>query len=65
MKKKVIYPIKQNVILRNKFNNETIQGSIINEEEIEGKPFWVMSVPNRPSRLMLAKDAWALNKGKM
>ena len=38
------YIVKPNVTLVNRFNNERIDGDLINEEEIEGKPFYVIRV---------------------
>ena len=64
MRKRNEYNVKQHVTLRNLFNNESVSGDIVNEADIEGKPFWVIMQPNRPSRIRLAKDAWALSKGK-
>jgi hypothetical protein len=46
--------------LVNRFNNETVKGDLINEEEIEGKPFYVMRVGQRVMKL--AKDAYAQKK---
>jgi hypothetical protein len=56
------YIVKHDVTLLNKLNNESITGDLINEEEIEGKMFFVLR-SGHPSRLMkLAKDAYSLKK---
>jgi hypothetical protein len=53
---------KPNVTLQNRLNNETITGDLVNEDEIDGKMFFVLHV-GRPPRLMkLAKDAYTLKK---
>jgi hypothetical protein len=56
------YPVKPNVTLQNRLNNETITGDLVNEDEIDGKKFFVLRA-GRPPRLMkLAKDAYILKK---
>lgn len=54
------YRIKQNITLKNRLNNQMIVGDIINEEEIDGKHFWVIKSNNRT--LKLAKDAYTMSK---
>jgi len=54
------YKVKQNITLKNIFNNTDFCGDIINEEEIEGKGFYVLRVNNRIYKL--AKDAHILQK---
>jgi hypothetical protein len=56
------YKPKLSVKFKNKLNNETIVGDIINEESIEGKSFWVVKVNMRT--LKLSKDAYALSGNK-
>lgn len=50
------YKPKLSVKFKNKLNSEVLIGDIINEEEIDGKHFWVVRSNNRT--LKLAKDAY-------
>lgn len=54
------FQIKPGFTLYNRLNNEQITGSLINEDEIEGKKFYVMQVGQRT--LKLAKDAYSPKK---
>lgn len=54
------YKTKPNITLKNRLNNQLIVGDIINEEEIDGKQFWVIKSNNRT--LKLAKDAYTMSK---
>lgn len=54
------YTEKKNVLIKNTFNNERIRCDIINEESIDGKPFFVVRVNNRI--LKLAKEGHSLVK---
>lgn len=60
--RKNTYKLKPNVKLRNKFNNEVVAGDVVNEEEIEGKLFWVIKQNAR--MLKLAKEAYVLQNGR-
>lgn len=51
---------KPNYTLYNRLNNEKIIGDLINEDEIEGKKFYVLKVGVRV--LKLAKDAYSPKK---
>ena len=51
---------KPNFILFNRLNSEQIVGDLINEDEIEGKQFYVLRVGQRT--LKLAKDAYTPKK---
>jgi hypothetical protein len=51
---------KPNFTLYNRLNNEQIAGDLVNEDEIEGKQFYVMRVGTR--LLKLAKDAYSPKK---
>lgn len=63
--KRQAYKIKYDAVIKNRFNNETIYGHIVNEREIDGKPYWVMTVPSRgASQLSFAKESWLLMRGK-
>jgi hypothetical protein len=54
------FTAKPNFTLYNRINNEQIAGDLINEDEIEGKQFYVMRVGTR--LLKLAKDAYSPKK---
>lgn len=54
------FVIKPNFTLYNRMNNEKITGDLINEDEIEGKKFYVMRVG--PRKIKLAKDAYSPKK---
>lgn len=54
------FQTKSDFTLYNRLNNEQITGSLINEDEIEGKKFYVMQVGQRT--LKLAKDAYSPKK---
>lgn len=56
----VSYKIKPNSKLKNSLSNEIIIVDIINEEEIDGKKFWVVHRNGRT--LKLSKDAFSLVK---
>ena len=59
------YLVKPNVTLTNKLSNEKIVCDIVDETEIEGRPFWVVNQRNRPdSRLLMAKDSYSVSKIK-
>lgn len=51
---------KPNFVLFNRLNSEQIVGDLINEDEIEGKQFYVLRVGQRT--LKLAKDAYTPKK---
>jgi len=54
------FVVKPNYTLYNRLNNESITGDLINEDEIEGKKFYVLRVGAR--KLKLAKDAYSPKK---
>ena len=54
------FQTKPGFTLYNRLNNEQITGSLINEDEIEGKKFYVLQVGQRT--LKLAKDAYSPKK---
>jgi len=54
------FKVRTGIALRNKLTHDELYGDIINEREIEGKPFWVFSEENRPGNKLLAKDAWSI-----
>ena len=51
---------KPNYTLYNHLNNESLTGDLINEDEIEGKKFYVMRINGRV--LKLAKDSYSPKK---
>lgn len=52
--------------LRNKINGDVIVGTILREEEIEGKQFWVCSTKERPnSQLLFAKESFTVKRSKI
>ncbi len=53
---------KINVVLVNRFNNEVVIGDIINEDEIEGKKFFVVKAAQTARILKLAKDAYTIKR---
>lgn len=55
------YNIKPNIKLKNKFNSEIIIGDIINEEEIEGKLYFVMK-NQKGNIIKLTKEAYTIIK---
>ena len=54
------FVVKRNVTLTNRVTNETITGDIINEDDIEGRPFFVIKSGARVMKL--AKDAYIIKK---
>lgn len=57
--KKPSYNIKRNATLRNRINNETFAGDIINEECIDGKTFFV--IRNNGKVFKLNKDSYVVS----
>lgn len=56
------FVIKPNTTLVNRYNNEVVIGDIINEDEIEGKKFFVVKSAQSARVLKLAKDAYTIKK---
>lgn len=52
------YIVKEKITLVNRLNNEQVLCDIINEEEIEGKRFYVVKTKNRV--LKLSKEAFTI-----
>jgi hypothetical protein len=48
------------VVLRNRFNNETTNGTLVGEKDIDGKMFYMVLLNGRP--VAFAKDAHALTR---
>jgi hypothetical protein len=61
MQRKQFMP-RTKVTLVNRFNNEIVEGDIINEDEIEGKKFFVVKIAGSVRVLKLAKDAYTIKK---
>lgn len=55
-----LFNVKPNYTLYNCLTNEAVTGDLINEDEIEGKKFYVMRINARV--LKLAKDAYSPKK---
>jgi len=55
------YNVRPNVKLKNKFNNEIVTGDIINEEEIEGKYYFVLR-NEKGNVVKLTKEAYTIIK---
>ena len=60
MKNKFV--VKPNSTLVNRYNNEVVIGDIINEDDIEGKKFYVVKTTHSARVLKLAKDAFTIKK---
>lgn len=59
------FSVRKDITLFNKINNEAFTGDIVNETDIEGRPYWIFCPANRPtSRLLMAKDAYTISKFK-
>ena len=56
------YKPKIDAVLKNNFNNETVVGDILNEEEIDGRLFYVVKVG--PRTMKLAKDGYKLLRSR-
>ena len=54
------YKIRENVVLKNIFNTGDIAGDIIDEQEIEGRSFYVVRSNNRVYKV--AKEAYTVRK---
>lgn len=54
------YKPKLKVTLKNRLNGQTVDGDIVNEEEIDGNTFWLIRTHNRI--LKLSKSAYTLVK---
>ncbi len=63
--KRAQYKTRYDVALKNKLNGEIVKGNIVNEKDIEGKQYWVMSIPSRgQTQLSYSKESWIVTKGK-
>ena len=58
--RRLVFKVKPNVRLKNKFTNEVTRGDIVDEEYIDGKQFYVVKVG--PRLLKLSKDGYTLLK---
>jgi hypothetical protein len=54
------YQIKHDVLLKNIVSGETMRVDIVNEREIDGKQFWVISLDKRQA--LLAKASYSIVK---
>ena len=55
------YSIKHDVKLKNRYNGDIVLGDIINEEEIEGKSFYVLR-NQKGSVVKLTREAYYVQK---
>lgn len=55
------YNVRQNVKIKNRLNSEVILGDLINEEEIDGKSYFVIR-NNKGHVIKLTKEAYSLVK---
>lgn len=55
------FNIRQNVKFKNKLNSEVVIGDLINEEEIEGRNYFVIRNP-KGGIVKLTKEAYAILK---
>lgn len=55
------YSIKHDVKLKNRYNGDIVLGDIINEEEIEGKAFYVLR-NQKGSVVKLTREAYYVQK---
>jgi hypothetical protein len=56
----------ENVIVSSKINGDVYRGNILEEKDIDGKPFWVFSSVERPnSPRFLAKEFFTIKKSKI
>lgn len=55
------YPVRHDVKLKNRYNGDIIAGDLINEEEIEGKLFFVLR-NHRGSVVKLTREAYYVQK---
>ena len=54
--------VKPNVTLFNRLNNEQYTGDLVNEDEIEGKQYYVLRVGHPPRFMKLSKEAFSPKK---
>lgn len=59
--RRVKYNIRPNVKIKNRLNGDIVFGDLINEEEIEGKGFFVLR-KDRGHVIKLSKEAYSLVK---
>jgi hypothetical protein len=57
---RVEYQVKPNVLFKNKINEVSYVGDIINEEEIEGKGYYVVKINGRVQKL--AKEGFVITR---
>jgi putative ribosome biogenesis GTPase RsgA len=54
------YEVRRNLYFKNKVNDNSYTGDLVNEEDIEGKRFYIVKVNNRT--LKLAKEFYTIVK---
>lgn len=55
-----MYEVRRNLYFKNKVNDNSYTGDLINEEDIEGKRFYIVRCNNRT--LKLAKEFYTIVK---
>ncbi|NDG30620.1 hypothetical protein EB118_11185 [bacterium] len=60
MKNRKAYKIKPNTNFKNNITKEVVSGDIINEEEIEGKRFYIVKIG--PRVLKFSKEGYSILK---
>lgn len=59
------YNTLNNVTLNNKMTGDTLTGNVVNEDEIDGRKFWVFYPKERPQhRMLLSKEHYIVKKNK-
>ena len=63
MKTRNLYIIRPNTNFKNNITKEVLVGDIINEEEIEGKRFYIVKIG--PRVLKFSKEGYSIMKGSL
>ena len=61
LRRRPSYNVRPNVQFKNKLNGDTLVGDLINEEEIDGKPFFVVR-DKRGVVIKLTREAFYIQK---
>lgn len=60
MKTRPLYKVKPNIIFKNNITKEVLSGDIINEEDIEGRRFYIVKIG--PRVLKFSKEGYSIVK---
>ncbi|NBW58391.1 hypothetical protein EBR43_11585 [bacterium] len=63
MKTRPLYKVKPNIFFKNNITKEVVNGDIINEEEIEGRRFYIVRMGSRV--LKFAKEGYSIVKAPL